>query len=123
MARTLIAAMLALLPLAALQAQTFNSDGATHDPTKQSGWALPLVDPSTSNYNNCLRCHQPGGPADARDASGYLLGGHKNMSRLADGGPWGIPGVDAKHAAVPGSTTLRSTRTASSRTYGSRKTT
>src|SRR6266545_7158811 len=80
-------------------AQTFSSDGATHDPTKQSGWGLPAINPSTSNYNDCLRCHQPGGSAS--DASGYLLGGHKNMSRVADGKPWGMPGVDATHPASP----------------------
>lgn len=83
-------------------AQTFNSDGATHDPAKQSGWGLPPVNPSTSNYDNCLRCHQSGGPTGAADKSGYLLGGHKNMSRPADGKPWGIPGVDAQHPASPG---------------------
>ena len=49
-------------------AQTFNPDGATHDPTKPSGWALPAVNPATSNYNDCLRCHRPGGPSGAADA-------------------------------------------------------
>jgi hypothetical protein len=92
-----LVALLAVLLVAPLQAQTFNSDGATHDATKQSGWALPATDTSTNNFNNCLRCHQQGGPSGATDKTGYLLGGHKNMSRLADGAPWGIPGVDAKH--------------------------
>jgi hypothetical protein len=82
-------------------AQTFNSDGSTHDPTKQSGWALPAVDSSTINYDNCLRCHRPGGPPGAADTSGYLFGGHKNMSRQADGKQWGMPGVDASHQASP----------------------
>jgi hypothetical protein len=80
-------------------AQTFNSDGAIHDPTKQSGWALPAPNLSTSNYDNCLRCHRPGG--SAADKSGYLFGGHKNMSRLADGKVWGMPGVDKSHPANP----------------------
>ena len=97
---------LMLLPLLALAlplvAQTYNADGAKHDATKQSGWSLPAIDGSTSNYDNCLRCHQPNGPAGAKDAAGYLLGGHKNMSRPADGTSWGMPGVDAKHAAAPG---------------------
>lgn len=84
-----------------VHAQTFNADGASHDPTKQSGWALPAVNPSTSNYNDCLRCHQPGGPAGAADKSSALFGGHKNMSRQADGKPWGMPGVDATHPASP----------------------
>ena len=95
--------LLALGPvLASLHAQTFNPDGSTHDATKQSGWALPSVDKSTGTYNNCLRCHQRGGPTGAVDVSGYLLGGHKNMSRPADGLPWGMPGVDASHAAISG---------------------
>ncbi|HEY3351297.1 MAG TPA: Ig-like domain-containing protein [Thermoanaerobaculia bacterium] len=98
-------AAVAVLALAGLVlpvlAQSFNPDGATHDPSKQSGWALPPVGASPSNYNNCLRCHQPGGPAGAADASGYLLGGHKNMSRQADGKTWGMPGVDATHPASP----------------------
>jgi hypothetical protein len=94
--------LLALFPIfPVVNGQTFNSDGAKHDPAQQSGWALPPVNPSAANYNNCLRCHQPGGPAGATDKSGYLLGGHKNMSRPADGMPWGIPGVDADHKAVP----------------------
>jgi hypothetical protein len=84
-------------------AGVFNPDGATHDPTKQSGWALPTVDNSFANYNNCLRCHQSGGIAatiDPKfDKSSYLFGGHKNMSRLADGTKWGIPGVDLTHPA------------------------
>ncbi len=91
--------LLALVPL--VMAQTYNSDGATHDPTKRSGWSLPPIDPSTSNYNDCLRCHQSGGPTGAADMSNYVFGGHKNMSRLADGKPWGIPGVDATHPASP----------------------
>src|SRR6202162_5908985 len=96
------AGVLALLPLRSpALAQTYNSDGATHDPTKQSGWRLPAIDPSTSNYDNCLRCHQSGGPTGAADKSGYLFGGHKNMSRPADGKPWGMPGVDASHPASP----------------------
>jgi len=96
------AVVLALLPLRSpALAQTYNSDGATHDPTKQSGWRLPAIDPSTSNYDNCLRCHQSGGPTGAADKSGYLFGGHKNMSRPADGKPWGMPGVDASHPASP----------------------
>lgn len=82
-------------------AQTFNPDGATHDPTKQSGWALPAISSSTKDYNDCLRCHQPGGPSGAADKSSYLFSGHKNMSRLADGKQWGMPGVDAKHPASP----------------------
>ena len=83
-------------------AQTFNSDGANHDPAAQSGWGLPAVNGSTSNYDNCLRCHRPGGPAGAADKSGYLFGGHKNMSRPADGKPWGVPGVDSNHPASSG---------------------
>lgn len=83
----------------------FNPDGATHDPTRQSGWALPTVDNSFANYNNCLRCHQSGGIAatvDPKfDKSSYLLGGHKNMSRVADGMTWRMPGVDSTHAPLP----------------------
>jgi hypothetical protein len=95
-------AVMALGPLAVpLLAQTFNSDGSTHDSKKTSGWAVPPVNSSTTNYDNCLRCHQPGGPTGAADTSGYLLGGHKNMSRLADGMPWGMPGVDSTHPASP----------------------
>ena len=102
MRRSTAVILLALLPVfPTLNGQTFNSDGAKHDPAKQSGWALPPVDKATVTYNNCLRCHQPGGPVGASDKSGYLLGGHKNMSRPADGLPWGIPGVDAAHKAVP----------------------
>ncbi|MEO8034350.1 MAG: Ig-like domain-containing protein [Acidobacteriota bacterium] len=82
-----------------VHAQTFNPDGATHDSTKQSGWALPPVNPAAANYNNCLQCHQAGGPPGASDKSAYLLGGHKNMSRVADGQPWNMPGVDATHVA------------------------
>jgi hypothetical protein len=102
-ARNLMAVgTLALLGLAGpAVGQTFSADGAAHDATKPSGWALPPINNSTSNYNDCLRCHQPGGPAGASDASGYLLGGHKNMSRVADGKPWGMPGVDATHPASP----------------------
>ena len=76
-------------------AAVFNPDGATHDPTKQSGWALPTA-PGTG-LDNCLFCHKPGGIAP--DKSSYLLGGHKNMSRLADGMQWGMPGVDSTHPA------------------------
>src|SRR5512140_277238 len=95
--------VLALAGLAMpVHAQAFNPDGASHDPAKQSGWALPPVNSATSNYNDCLRCHRPGGPAGAVDASAYLLSGHKNMSRLADGKPWGMPGVDATHPPSSG---------------------
>ena len=81
-------------------AQTFNADGATHNTTQQSGWALPAKSGSTIDYNNCLRCHQPGGTGS--DRTSYLFGGHKNMSRMADGTKWGMPGVDATHPASPG---------------------
>jgi len=80
-------------------AQAFNPDGSSHDPAKQSGWALPPKNGSTANYNNCLRCHQPG--ATGSDRSNYLLGGHKNMSRKADGMKWGMPGVDLTHPPSP----------------------
>src|SRR5574340_310611 len=86
-------------------AVVFNPDGAVHDPTQQSGWALPAVDNSFTDRNNCLRCHQAGGIAaivnPKYDKSSYLFGGHKNISRLADGKKWGIPGVDASHPANP----------------------
>ena len=84
-----------------LAGQTYNPDGATHDPTKASGWSAPAAGATATAYNDCLRCHRPGGPSGAADATSYLLGGHKNMSRAADGKPWGIPGVDATHAASP----------------------
>jgi hypothetical protein len=90
----MILVALVLLPTVA-GAAVFNPDGATHDPSKASGWALPPVNSSVANYNNCLRCHQAGGGAP--DKSSYLLGGHKNMSRPADGMPWNMPGVDASH--------------------------
>ncbi len=99
-ARAISVIALILVPLG-LTAQTYNSDGAAHDPSKQSGWAAPAVDKSAVDYNNCLRCHQQGGPVGASDKTGYLLGGHKNMSRLADGAAWGMPGVDHDHAATP----------------------
>ena len=102
MKKRLFAATVAILMTLPLAAQTYNGDGAKHDSSKPSGWALPGVDGSTTNYNNCLRCHQPNGVAGAKDVSAYLLGGHKNMSRVADGNPWGMPGVDATHAATPG---------------------
>jgi hypothetical protein len=76
-------------------AAVFNPDGATHDDTSQSGWALPAIDGHLTDFNNCLRCHQAGGIAS--DKSSYLWGGHKNMSRPADGLKWGMPGVDATH--------------------------
>jgi len=77
------------------RASVFNPDGATHDDTQQSGWALPAIDGSSADYDNCLRCHQSGGSGS--DKSSYVFGGHKNMSRPADGLKWGLPGVDATH--------------------------
>ncbi len=85
------------IPLSGNANPDFNRDGAVRDPASQSGWALPALDPDTSDHDNCLRCHQPGGPA--ADVSGYLKGGHKNMARPADGNAWGMPGVDATHPA------------------------
>jgi hypothetical protein len=94
-------ALITALTLAApAAAQVFDTDGSAHDPTRQSGWSLPTKSGSFADYNNCLRCHQPG--ATGSDRSGYLLGGHKNMSRKTDGTKWGMPGVDAAHPASPG---------------------
>jgi hypothetical protein len=76
-------------------AAVFNPDGAIHDATT-GGWVPPAVS-APSNYNNCLACHQTGGSSIYAKES-YLKGGHKNMSRPADGKPWGMPGVDATHA-------------------------
>ena len=76
-------------------AVVFNPDGATHDDASQSGWALPPANGDMSDFDNCLRCHRSGGIAP--DKSSYLWGGHKNMSRPADGLKWGMPGVDATH--------------------------
>ena len=92
--------LVALSSGAPASAQTFNQDGSTHAPAQQSGWALPTKSGSTADYNNCLRCHQPGGAGS--DRTSYLFGGHKNMSRMADGTKWGMPGVDATHPASPG---------------------
>jgi hypothetical protein len=97
MGSVLIAALASRAPA---EAQTFDSDGATHDASRQSGWAVPGRNGSTTNYNNCLRCHQPAGFGS--DRTDYLFGGHKNMSRAADGVRWGMPGVDATHPASPG---------------------
>ncbi|HEY3549228.1 MAG TPA: hypothetical protein VGK17_24395, partial [Propionicimonas sp.] len=96
---TLPALIFALSAITPASAQ-FNPDGATHDSTKQSGWALPAKDASPGDHNNCLRCHQPGGAAS--DKSDYVFGGHKNMSRVTDGTKWGMPGVDSTHPASPG---------------------
>ncbi len=73
------------------RAAVFNTDGATHNATT-GGWDVPTA--PGSGFNNCLYCHQG---SIASDKSGYLLGGHKNMSRPADGLKWTMPGVDATH--------------------------
>ncbi len=78
-------------------AAVFNTDGATHNAA--GGWDLPAV--AGTGFNNCLYCHQG---TIASDKSSYLLGGHKNMSRPADGLPWGMPGVDAAHPFLGDST-------------------
>jgi PKD domain len=57
-------------------------------PSCQNNWAFD-TQTAENNYANheCLYCHS--GPVDhAHDKSGYLMGGHKNMTRKADGIPW-----------------------------------
>ncbi|MFI5399108.1 MAG: hypothetical protein ACHQ9S_26550 [Candidatus Binatia bacterium] len=99
--------LMVVVPLAyagSASAVAFNPDGATHDPTQQSGWALPTA-PGTGTFDNCLYCHKATGMAGMLDPkydkSSYVFGGHKNMSRKADGSKWGIPGVDASHDPNP----------------------
>jgi hypothetical protein len=68
------------------------------------------------NRQGCLRCHNTAymsamnGVYPSKGNSGdissfgkesYLLGGHRNMSRPADGLNWTMPGVDAGHPASP----------------------
>ena len=81
-------------------AAVFNSDGATHNATT-GVWDLP-TSLGAGLGDNCLFCHNPRGIAS--DKSGYLLGGHKNMSRPADGARWTMPGVDATHPFLGDST-------------------
>ncbi len=100
--RLLLSLALPLIYSANAGAAVFNTDGATHNPTT-GGWDLPTsLGAGGAGYDNCLFCHKPGGIAS--DKSGYLSGGHKNMSRPADGAKWTMPGVDATHPFLGDST-------------------
>jgi 5-methylcytosine-specific restriction endonuclease McrA len=93
---------------------------------KAFSWEADVASGSTStrgpggwygeNRQGCLRCHNTSymsamngvypSKGNAGDISSFgkeasLLGGHRNMSRPADGLPWGMPGVDAGHPASP----------------------
>jgi hypothetical protein len=48
--------------------------------------------------HDCLYCHSGG---HASNRAGYLKGGHKNMSRMADGGPW-AGSIENGSAIYPG---------------------
>ncbi|MBI1815123.1 MAG: hypothetical protein HYR72_09105 [Deltaproteobacteria bacterium] len=98
-ARLFLTLALPLIYSVTAAAAVFNTDGATHNATT-GGWDLPTS--LGSGYDNCLFCHKPGGIAS--DTSSYLLGGHKNMSRPADGAKWTMPGVDTTHPYLGDST-------------------
>lgn len=100
--RLLLTMALPVMYSASARAAVFNSDGATHNATT-GGWDLPTsLGVGGAGWDNCLFCHNARGIAS--DKSGYLLGGHKNMSRLADGKKWTMPGVDATHPFLGDST-------------------